>query len=110
MTCRRTGSACLSASTADVSAVAAKSALRVPGNGHGGAVERAERALHRARDAGEGGGVAQGVGARLGGAQTLHQIEEVGRIVGLESDHELLVVESERVAGVEVHRRVLAPE
>src|SRR5207302_10610930 len=76
----------------------------------GDAVKRAQRTLQRARDAGEGGGVAEGVRARLAGPQPLHEIEEVGGVVGLEGDHELLVVEPKRVAGVEVHRRVLAPD
>ncbi len=75
-----------------------------------GPVERAERALDRARDAGERRRVAQRVGARLGRAQPLHEIEEVGRVVGLEGDHELLVVEPERVARVEVDGRELAAD
>ena len=75
------------------------------------AIEGAERALApSSRDAGEGGGVAQRVRARLGGAQLLHEVEEVARVVGLEGDDELLVVEPERVAGVEVDRGVLAAD
>ena len=66
-----------------------------------GAVERVERGGHRHRDAGEDRGVAQGVGARLGRAQLLDEIEELARVVGLERDDELLVVEPERVRGVD---------
>src|SRR6185436_19291720 len=44
-----------------------------------------------------------GVRARLTAAQLFHQVEEIGWIVGLESNHELLVVEAERVAGVDLH-------
>ena len=39
--------------------------------------------------------VAHRVEAGLGGPQALHEVEEVAAVVGLERDHELLVVEAE---------------
>src|SRR5256714_14205814 len=47
--------------------------------------------------------VAQGVAARLRLAEFLHEVQEVRRVVGLESDDELLVVETERVGRVQTH-------
>ena len=47
------------------------------------------------RDAGEDRRLALGVGARLGRAQLLHEVEEHARVVALEGDDELLVVEAE---------------
>ena len=47
------------------------------------------------------------VAAGLGLAQRHHQIEEVAHEVGLERHHELLVVDPERVRGVDLHRREL---
>src|SRR5947208_1118159 len=75
-----------------------------------GAVKGTQGALHRGRDTREGRRVAQGVGTRLGGAQTLHEVEEVARIVRLEGDDELLVVEPEGVTRVQVHGRVFAAD
>ena len=63
----------------------------------GGAVQGVERAGERHRDAGEDRGVAQRVGARLGGAELLDEVEELAGLVGLEGDDELLVVEAEGV-------------
>ena len=74
------------------------------------AVERAERALDGGGDAGERRGVALGVGGRLGRAQALDEVEEARRVVGLERDDELLVVEAERVRRVEVDVGVLAAD
>src|SRR3954451_8452857 len=79
-------------------------------DGQGGTVQRAEAALQGGLDARERRGVPLRVGRRLGPAQPLHEVEEVGRVVGFERDDELLVVEAERVARIEVDRRVLAPD
>ena len=79
-------------------------------SGSGCAVERREGALDGGRHAGEGRGVALRVGGGLGGAQALHEVEEGGGLVGLERDHELLVVEAEGVARVEVDLGVLAAD
>ena len=54
------------------------------------------------RDAGEDRRLRLGVGARLGRAQLLHEVEELGRVVGVEGHHELLVVEAERVGRVDL--------
>src|SRR3954453_7765256 len=70
------------------------------------AVQRVERALHRGRDAGEDRCPARCVRARLGPPQLLHQIEELARIVRVERDDELLIVEPERVGGVDLDARV----
>ncbi len=64
----------------------------------------------RHRHAGEDRGVAQGVGARLGGAELLDQVEELARLVALERDDELLVVEAERVGGVDRDLRMAAAD
>ena len=63
-----------------------------------------------ARDAGEDRCVAQSVGARLARPQLMDQIEEVARLVALERDHELLVVEPERVRRVDADLRVAAAD
>src|SRR6185295_10136848 len=76
----------------------------------GGAVERVQGALDGHRHARERGRVALGVGAGLGRAQALDEVEEDRRLVALERDHELLVVEPEGVARVEVDARVLAAD
>src|SRR2546423_1452815 len=73
-------------------------------------VERVERALHRGRDAGEDGSLGQRVGARLGSPQLLHQIQELARIVRVERHDELLIVEPERVGGVDLDRPVAAAD
>ena len=72
---------------------------------------RASRArADRHRDAGEDRRVAQRVGARLRRAQFLDEVEELARVVALERDHELLVVEAERVGGVDRDLRVAAAD
>ena len=53
-------------------------------------------------DAGEDGGVLEGVEADLGLAELLDEVEEVLGEVGLEGDDELLVVEAEGVGGVKL--------
>src|SRR4051794_24987880 len=70
-------------------------------------IERVEGVPDAAGDTGEDGCVAQSVGARLAASQLLHQIEEVAGVIRLERDHELLVVEPERVSRVDRDRRVL---
>src|SRR4051794_14816348 len=91
-----------------------KSGCEVMGEGEGGgegsAVEGRECPLDGGRNAGEGRGVALRVGGRLRGAQPLHQVEEGGGLVRLERDDELLVVEPEGVARVEVDLGVLAAD
>src|ERR1035437_8873867 len=57
-------------------------------------------------DAGEDGGVLEGVEADLGLAELLDQVEEVFGEVGLEGYDELLIVEAEGVGGVELDARV----
>ena len=64
----------------------------------------------RHRDAGEDRRLALGVGARLGRPQLLHQVEELAGVVALEGDDELLVVEPERVGGVDRDLRVAAAD
>src|SRR6201992_1996323 len=71
------------------------------------AAERAQGPFQRPGHAREGRRVALGVAAGLGGAQLLHQVQETAGMVGLEGDDELLVVEAERIAGVEIHAREL---
>ena len=63
-----------------------------------------------ARDAGEDRRVAQSVGARLARPQLVDEVKEVARVVALERDHELLVVEPERVRRVDADLRVAAPD
>ena len=63
--------------------------------------------VDRHRDAGEDRGVGLGVAAGFGLAQRHHQVEEVADVVGLERDHELLIVDPERVGGVDLDRRKL---
>ena len=88
-------------------ALSAGSAARTPTRL---AVERVQRALQRHRDAGEARRVAHRVARGLGRAQALHEIEERADVVGVERDHELLVVEPERVGRVVVDARVFAPD
>ena len=76
----------------------------------GGAVERVQRALDRHRHARERGRVALRVGGRLGGPQTLDEVEEHPRARALEGDDELLVVEPEGIRRVEVDARVRAAD
>src|SRR3712207_3737335 len=65
------------------------------------AAERSQRLLDRHGSAGKGGRVAQRVLARFGAAQFHDQVEEVGDLVALEGDDELLVVQAEGVRGVD---------
>ena len=63
-----------------------------------------------AGDAGEDRRLALGVGARLAAAQAFDQVQEVARVVRLEGDDELLVVQAERVAGVDLDSRELVAD
>src|ERR671912_694599 len=82
--------------------VGASAERRGPGaDGAGGAVEGVERLADRHRDAGEDRGLPLGVLARLGRPQRVDEVEEFTRVVALEGDDELLVVDSVRVAGVD---------
>src|SRR6187200_2311668 len=63
------------------------------GDGAGGAVEGVERLAGRHRDAGEDRRLALGVLARLGRPQLVDEVEEFARVVALEADDELLVVD-----------------
>src|SRR5215212_2122867 len=78
------------------------------GHCHGLAVEGVECALYGGRDAGEDRRLGSGVRARLGAAELVHQIEELTRVVGVERDQELLVVQTIAVGGVDLDRRVAA--
>ena len=51
-------------------------------------------------DAGEDGGILLGVGALLLMAEGHDEFKEVGGVVALEAEDELMVVEAERVGGV----------
>src|SRR5687768_7134528 len=75
-----------------------------------GAVERVQRALDGHRDARERGGVALRVLRGLRRAQALDEVQERAGVVRLERHDELLVVEPERVGGVEVDLWVLAAD
>src|SRR5947209_5568295 len=87
------------------SAVATGSGRRRMGR-HRLAVERVERPFDGARDAGEDRGLAQRVRARFGAAQLLDEVQELARVVRVERDDELLVVEAEGVGGVDLDRAV----
>ena len=65
-----------------------------------------DRALDRRAQARERRGVAQREGRGLRRAQALDEVEEGPDVVGVEGHHELLVVEPEGVARVEVDARV----
>src|SRR5437763_1911494 len=54
--------------------------------------------------------VAEGVLRRLRLAQVLHQVEELRGRLRLEGHHEVLIVQAERVRGVDLHARVLVPD
>src|SRR5437879_2804780 len=73
-------------------------------------VERVQRVPDAARDAGEDRRVAQSVGTRLARPQLVHEVEELTRLVTLERHHELLVVESEGIGGVDADLRVSPPD
>src|SRR5689334_16869471 len=62
-------------------------------DGARGAVEGVERLADRHRDAGEDRRLALGVLARLGRPQLVDEVEELTRVVALEADDELLVVD-----------------
>ncbi len=68
---------------------------------------RIERIFNRALDACKGGRIADCVFTGLGFAQVLHEVEEVGGNVGFKRDDEVLIIDSERVGGVQLDRRVL---
>src|SRR4051794_3754563 len=74
------------------------------------AVEGIQGPRYGHRDAGEDRSVAQRVGARLGPAELLHQIEELTWVVALEADDELLVVQAEGVGGVDRDLRIAAAD
>src|SRR5205823_2136917 len=86
---------------------AARSRRRDP---RGYAVELIERLgeWHRAPD--EDRRLALGVRRRFGLAQVGHEGEEVAHVVALESDHELLVVDSEAVSSVDTDSRIAMPD
>src|SRR3989442_2210286 len=66
-----------------------------------------EHLLRRGQDTGEDRRLALRVLARLARAELHHEVEEVERVVRLERQHELLIVEAERIGGVNLHVRVL---
>src|SRR5207245_2200490 len=68
-----------------------------------------EHLLRRGQDACEDRRLPLRVLARLARAEFHHEVEEVERIVRLERQHELLVIEAERVGRVNRHVRVLVP-
>src|SRR2546425_6994542 len=68
-----------------------------------------EHLLRRGQDTGEDRRLALRVLARLARAELHHEVKEVQRIVRLERQHELLIVEAERVGSVNRHVRVLVP-
>ena len=80
---------------------------------------RGERIIRRAQavqrladahgDAGEDRRIAQGVHAGLRLSQLHHQVQEVARLVRLERDDELLVIQAVGVGGVQLHRGILSP-
>ena len=78
--------------------------------GDGRAGEGVERFGQSHAGGGVKGSVAEGKAACLGFAQLLDEVEEVGGLVGLESDDELVVVEAEAVGGVEPDAGVLAAD
>ena len=61
-------------------------------------------------DAGEDGGVFQGVGTGLGFAQLHDEVEERAGLVGLEAEHEFGIVEAERIGGGDFDLRVLVAD
>src|SRR3954452_15905293 len=67
----------------------------------GGSVEGVERLADRHRDAGEDRRLALGVLARLGRPQLVDEVEELRRVVALEADDELLVVDPVGVGRVD---------
>jgi hypothetical protein len=69
-----------------------------------------ERLAGRHRHAGEDRRLALGVLARLGRAQLVDEVEEYPRVVALEADDELLVVDPEGVGRVDRDLRVAAAD
>src|SRR5207244_8418565 len=61
-------------------------------------------------DAGEDGSIALGIVAGLSAAQFHYQIEEVFRLIAFEGHHEFLVIEPERIRGVEAYGGILVPD
>src|SRR6266849_7880679 len=51
--------------------------------------------------------VAQRVGAGFGFAQFLNQIKEVRRIIGLERNHEFLIIETKGIGSMKFDRAIL---
>src|SRR5438132_12424267 len=76
------------------------------GLGLAGPVELVEDLLDRQLHAGEDRHVALGVGGRLRAPEFLHELEELRHRLPLEGHDELLVVDAERVPGVDLHARV----
>src|SRR6266852_1910943 len=68
-----------------------------------------EHLLRRRQNACEDRRLSLRVLARLGRAEFHHEVEEVQRIVCLERQDELLIIEAERIGGVDRHIRVLVP-
>jgi hypothetical protein len=77
---------------------------------HGLAVERVQGTLQGHCQAGEARRVAYREARGLGRAQALDEIEERADVIGVEGDHELLVVEAEGIGRVVVHARVFAAD
>src|SRR4029077_8708713 len=75
-------------------------------DGSAGSVELVEDRLDGHPDAGEDRHVALGVGGRLRAPELLHEVEELRHGLALEGHDELLVVDAERVPGVDLDTRV----
>src|SRR5690242_16809092 len=65
-----------------------------------------QRLVGRHPHAGEDRGLALGIAACLGFSELHDEVEEGGRLVTLERDHELLVVEAEGVGSVDLDLRI----
>src|SRR6202022_4995447 len=64
----------------------------------------------RHQNAGEDRRLAFGVAARLRLPQLHYQVEEGGGLVAFEGDDEFLVVEAERIRGIDLDLRVAMPD
>src|SRR5712692_4766467 len=71
--------------------------------------QRVEHLLRRGQDTREDRRLPLRVLARLARTELHHEVEEVERVVRLEGQHELLIVEAEGIRGVNLHVRVLVP-